>query len=554
MSATGIEIPIISTYKDKGAKAASKSLNVLTKSAKALGLAFGAYQTLKFGKNAVKAFAADDKAAGALSKTLQNLGQSYAVISTASFIQNLQNQTGVLDNQLRPAFTQLVNSTLDAKKAQELLSVALDVSAGSGKDLGSVTAALSKAALGENTAIAKLNIGLTTAEAKTMDLDKVTTYLSKKFNGQAALAADSFAGKMAILTAKAETAREEIGGALVAALDDAFGDPDKYGSSIDNISNKLQGLIGSVGRFIKVTKGIFDQDNLLKLNKNTMNYKLNFDKPFDPMAMKFDYTALQKEEKKLQKEAARQLRARQAAIAKEKALIAEQKKIEADRKKLEQISSLFDLDQIQIYAALQNKITDQEKLRLSLQLALLQENASEASKLATELVKSQLQTTNLAEAIAKLPKALYPFEGWSKDIDNLIAQILLMIKLLSQMGTTSTGQGVNSPSALPNIAAPFVKDGVNFAVINPQNKMSASELAKLQSKPATIAQSEAIMAAMSYRMQAQAEAYNLSQGLNRDGTTIINVNGATQGLLDELRNGLINSSASGSFSSINPFR
>jgi hypothetical protein len=554
MSATGIEIPIISTYKDKGAKAASKSLNVLTKSAKALGLAFGAYQTLKFGKGAVKAFAADDKAAGALSKTLQNLGQSYAVINTASFIQNLQNQTGVLDNQLRPAFTQLVNSTLDAKKAQELLSVALDVSAGSGKDLASVTAALSKAALGENTAIAKLNIGLTTAEAKTMDLDKVTTYLSKKFNGQAALAADSFAGKMAILTAKAETAREEIGGALVAALDDAFGDPDKYGSSIDNISNKLQGLIGSVGRFIKVTKGIFDKDNLLKLNKNTMSYKMNFDKPFDPMAMKFDYTALQKEEKALQKEAARQLRARQAAIAKEKALIAEQKKIEADRKKLEQISSLFDLDQIQIYAALQNKITDQEKLRLSLQLALLQENASEASKLATELVKSQLQTTNLAEAIAKLPKALYPFEGWSKDIDNLIAQILLMMKLLSQMGTTSTGQGVNSPSALPNIAAPFVKDGVNFAVINPQNKMSASELAKLQSKPATIAQSEAIMAAMSYRMQAQAEAYNLSQGLNRDGTTIINVNGATQGLLDELRNGLINSSASGSFSSINPFR
>jgi hypothetical protein len=55
-------------------------------------------------------------------------------------------------------------------------------------------------------------------------------------------------------------------------------------------------------------------------------------------------------------------------------------------------------------------------------------------------------------------------------------------------------------------------------------------------------------------MQAQGEAFNLSQGLNRDGTTIINVNGATQGLLDELRNGLINSSASGSFSSINPFR
>jgi hypothetical protein len=534
MSATGIEIPIISTYKDKGAKAASKSLNVLTKSAKALGLAFGAYQTLKFGKGAVKAFAADDKAAGALSKTLQNLGQSYAVISTASFIQNLQNQTGVLDNQLRPAFTQLVNSTLDAKKAQELLSVALDVSAGSGKDLASVTAALSKAALGENTAIAKLNVGLTTAEAKTMDLDKVTTYLSKKFNGQAALAADSFAGKMAILTAKAETAREEIGGALVAALDDAFGDPDKYGSSIDNISNKLQGLIGSVGRFVKVTKGLFDQDNLLKLNKNTMNYKLNFDKPFDPMAMKFDYTALQKEEKKLQKEAARQLRLRQAAIAKEKALIAEQKKIEADRKKLEQAGAIFDMDQIQIYAALQNKITDQEKLRLSLQMALLQENATEAQRLATELFKSQLQTTNLADAIAKLPRALYPFSGWSDDIDLLLKQIELLKKLLASMNMPAGSTPAGVIGAMGGydaggryVGTPFGQAGSNVSTY--------------------------IGSQGGYDMAANYVGTPFGQA-QPSSTTNIYVNGATQQLLNELRNGLIDSSASGSFATVSTNR
>jgi hypothetical protein len=549
MSATGIEIPIVSTYVDKGAKAASKSLGTLTKGAKALGLAFGVFQTIRFSKNAVKAFAQDEKAAGQLSKTLQNLGQSYAVLSTAGFIQNLQNQTGVLDDQLRPAFTQLVNSTLDARKAQQLLSVALDTSAGTGRDLASVTAALSKAALGENTALGKLNIGLTKAELKTMDLDKVTTYLAKKFNGQAALAADSFAGKMAILAAKAEDAKETIGGALVQALDDAFGDPNKYGSSIDTISNKLAGLINNVSRFIKVTRtGL--QNLTTPSDSPILQYKMNFDKPFDPMAMKFDYTQLQKEEKALQKEAAKQLRTRQQAIAKEKALLDAQKKLEADRKKLEQISSLFDLEQIQIYAALQNKITDQEKLRLSLQLALIQGNATEAAKLATELIKSQLQTTNLAEAIAKLPKALYPFEGWSKDIDLLIAQIELLRRLLAGMGTAQ-----NVSSRTEAIAAPFTKNGVMFADINPQQQMTAKQLEALQSKPATIAQSEAIMASMSYRLQAQAEAYYMSQGLDRNGQVInVTVNGATQGLLDELRNGLINQSASGSFSSINPFR
>ena len=439
-----------------------------------------------------------------------------------------------MDNQLRPAFTQLVNSTLDAKKAQELLSVALDVSAGSGKDLASVTAALSKAALGENTAIAKLNIGLTTAEAKTMDLDKVTTYLSKKFNGQAALAADSFAGKMAILTAKAETAREEIGGALVAALDDAFGDPDKYGSSIDNISNKLQGLIGSVGRFVKVTKGLFDQDNLLKLNKNTMNYKLNFDKPFDPMAMKFDYTTLQKEEKKLQKEAARQLRLRQAAIAKEKALIAEQKKIEADRKKLEQAGAIFDMDQIQIYAALQNKITDQEKLRLSLQMALLQENATEAQRLATELFKSQLQTTNLADAIAKLPRALYPFSGWSDEIDLLLKQIELLKKLLASMNLPAGSTPAGVIGAMGGydaggryVGTPFGQAGSNVSTY--------------------------IGSQGGYDMAANYVGTPFGQA-QPSSTTNIYVNGATQQLLNELRNGLIDSSASGSFATVNPNR
>jgi hypothetical protein len=387
-----------------------------------------------------------------------------------------------------------------------------------------------------------------------MDLDEVTKFLAKRFDGQAALAAESFAGKMDILKAKTEDAKEMIGGALVGALDDAFGNPEKYGSGIDTLSNKISNLISGFGEFVKFTKtGL--QNLTLSPSSPLFQYKMNFDKPFDPMSQKFDYTALQKEEKKLQADAKKLAAQRLSAIGKEKALNAERKKIEAERKKLEQLSSVFDLEQIQIYAALQNKITDQEKLRLSLQLALIQGNASEAAKLATELIKSQLQTTNLAEAIAKLPKALYPFEGWSTDIDNLIAQIELMKKLLSQLGTTTVGgQGVSSPSRLPSIAAPFTKNGVEFAIINPQNQMSASELAKLQSKPATIAQSEAIMASMSYRMQAQAEAYNLSQGLNRDGTTIINVNGATQGLLDELRNGLINSSASGSFSSINPFR
>jgi hypothetical protein len=532
MSANGIEIPIVSTYVDKGAKAASKSLATLTRSAKALGVAFGAYQTLRFSKNAVRAFAEDEKAAGALSKTLQNLGQSYAVISTAGFIQNLQNTTGVLDDQLRPAFTSLVNATLDAKKAQTLLQVALDTSAGTTKDLASVTAALSKAALGQNTALLRLGVGLTAAEAKTMDLDQIVEFLSKRFDGQATLAAESFAGKMDILKAKTEDAKEMIGGALVGALDEAFGNPEKYGSGIDTLANKISGLISGFGDFINITKtGL--KNPTLSPKSPLFNYKLNFDKPFNPMAMKFDYTALQKEEKKLQNEAKKLARERAAALAKEKALIEERKKIEADRKKLEQISSLFDLEQIQIYAALQNKITDQEKLRLSLQMALLQENVTEAQKLATELFKSQLQTTNLADAIAKLPRALYPFSGWSSDIDLLLAQIEALKRLLASM---------NMPKAAGASAVIGAMGGYDAA-----GRYVGTPFGQAGSLVSNYIGSEG-----GYDMALNYVGTPFGQA----GTTVnnYNINGATTDLLNQVRNGFINDSASGSFSTISPFR
>lgn len=156
-------------------------------------------------------------------------------------------------------------------------------------------------------------------------------------------------------------------------------------------------------------------------------------------------------------------------------------------------------------------------------MALLQENATEAGKLATELIKSQLQTTNLALAISKIPKALYPFEGWSKDIDNLIAQIQLMMKLLA--GAKTTGAVVGTPTYYTDLATTLVGREAYAG-------MSVAEIARER-----------------YR-----ESGGLYGGMESRPTTVINVNGATQGLLDELRNGFINSSASGSFSSISPFR
>jgi len=543
MSATGIEIPIVSTYKDKGAKAASKSLNTLTKSAKALGLAFGVFQTINFSKKAVRAFADDERAAGALSKTLQNLGQSYAVLQTAGFIQNLQNTTGILDDQLRPAFTQLVNSTLDAKEAQKLLSVALDVSAGTGKDLQSVTVALSKAVLKENTALSRLGIGLSRAELATMDMANITDFLSKKFDGQAALAADSYAGKLAILSAKASDAAETIGGSLVVALDKAFGDPEKIGSGIDVIANKISGLIDGMSRFIQVTK-IGLQNLTLSPDSPIFQYKLNFDKPFDPMSQKFDYTALQKEEKRLQNDAKKNLAARNAAIKKEQALL-------KDQEKLKKFGTLFDTEQIEIFAALQGKITDQEKLRLSLQLALIQGNATEAEKLGKQLAIAQLQTTDLSAAIAKIPKALNPFEGFGSEVDNLIAKILNMYKLLQQPLSTTTTAPITTSSGSTNptltgFAAQI--ESARTGLTNFNERMLAKIAATNKIPDTTIEQD----------IQSQLQAYLAADTAMRSTFKDLNINIAPAGsvvttgdLVQDIRNALIEAGLSGSQTTVN---
>jgi hypothetical protein len=192
------------------------------------------------------------------------------------------------------------------------------------------------------------------------------------------------------------------------------------------------------------------------------------------------------------------------------------------------------MDQIQIYAALQNKITDQEKLRLSLQMALLQENATEAQRLATELFKSQLQTTNLADAIAKLPRALYPFSGWSDEIDLLLKQIELLKKLLASMNLPagSTPAGVigsmgGYDAGGRYVGTPFGQAGSNVSTF--------------------------IGSMGGYDMATNYVGTPFGQA-QPSSTTNIYVNGATQQLLNELRNGLIDSSASGSFATVSTNR
>ena len=135
----------------KAFKQAETSTEKLTKSVKSLaktfGLAFGTQQVLAYGKAAVKAAAEDQKAQQQLALALKNVGLERDAASSEAYIQSLQSEFGIVDDKLRPAYQTLAVATQDTAEAQRLLNLSLDISASTGKDLQSVTAALSGPAI-----------------------------------------------------------------------------------------------------------------------------------------------------------------------------------------------------------------------------------------------------------------------------------------------------------------------------------------------------------------------------------------------------------------------
>jgi hypothetical protein len=103
--------------------------------------------------------------------------------------------------------------------------------------------------------------------------------------------------------------------------------------------------------------------------------------------------------------------------------ITKQTKAIKEQTALQKAGTLFDVEQTQIIAALKGKISDDERKRLELQLALLTGNTTEASKLAGEIGKAQGLSAGLIAYLKNLPDAKNPFAGWAAYLDAIQAQV-----------------------------------------------------------------------------------------------------------------------------------
>jgi hypothetical protein len=224
---------------NKAFKQADSATDKLTKNVKklagAFGLAFGTTQILAFGKAAVKAAAEDEKAQKQLALALKNVGLGRDAASSEDYIQRLQTEFGILDDKLRPAYQTLAIATQNTNEAQRLLNLSLDISAATGKDLASVTGALSRAYLGNNAALSRLGVGISKADLKAGKFEDIISQLEGTFKGAATEAANTFQGSIDKLAVASANASEIIGTGLIDALK-GLGDQD----SVDNLAKAMQ--------------------------------------------------------------------------------------------------------------------------------------------------------------------------------------------------------------------------------------------------------------------------------------------------------------------------
>jgi hypothetical protein len=433
-------VSAVAKWNGTALKKGQKDLTSFQKTTLALGKAFASAFAVRkitqFGKASVQAFMADEKAAKSLSIALKNTGNGFATIATEGFIARLQQTYKVLDDELRPAFQTLLTATGSITKAQEGLQLALDVSAGTTKDLASVSAALARGYAGNTQGLSRLNAGLDKAILKTGDMEQITAALTAKFSGQALGALDTYAKKMDALSIAAANSKEIIGKGLLDSIAALGGEDgiDQAAASMESLSQsvadtvygfsllisaveklgKIQdkgkgplGLLGATaagalggfavggpgGALVGGALGLTAARATQLTGELGKNERLK-NTPYSPTSMYFTtetaerakLVATIKKQNVTEKEKQKLTAAELAAKKKESELDALKKK--------------FDVDRINLETALANSKDEAEKARIRSLLTIMDEDANGAAKRMAEL-----DTANAAKMKAELAAA-----------------------------------------------------------------------------------------------------------------------------------------------------
>jgi hypothetical protein len=454
-------VSALSTFDNKGLKKGKKEVSAFEKQiksfAKVFATAFSVTALTNYGKKAVQAFMADEKAAKSLEQQLKNTGYQFSGPAVEMYIANLQKTTGVLDDQLRPAFQQLLTVTGSLTTSQDALNTALNISAATGKSLTEVTSALSRGYAGNTTGLSRLGAGLSKTLLKTNDMNLIMGELNKKFAGQSAARLTTYAGKMDLLTAAAANAQEIIGKSLLDSLS-ALGDD----NSIEGLTKNMEDFatatgdviygLGIVAKRIKELTTIPGLGSLFDVkNIPVIGAYLGGFQQIGKNAREANNSQFNTVGRPSPAEIAIQLK---LLKGKKDELAILNKKNALENKNVEELKKKFDLERIGLTAALAKATDEETKLRLRAQLAILDNNDALAKKILAEMEAADA-LRKLAEQAAAAGKSITEFA--LVQVRSLINRINAQIeKINAQFGLPSTTTSV--PSAATSLPASYFQD------------------------------------------------------------------------------------------------
>lgn len=504
MAQSNIDIKIIAEFLGKSAfKQADTAANKLNKTVKSLGQSFG----LAFGgaalgyaiKSTIKDFADAERETQQLTNTVKNLGLAFAAPEVDAYVQSIGKLYGVTGDQAVPAMQALLTATGSVSRSTKIMNVALDLAASRNADVASVAKDLASAYVGNTKGLNQYKLGLTKAELAALSFEEILDKIGSQTLGAADEAAKTLSGQLAILAEVSNQAKERIGGGLFQALGGLAG-PDGAGGAaknIENLSIKLTNAITGFGYLVqevKIAQPILVGAGIAiglawapwltaigvaalaigaignAMRKSTPQAPMNTGKLFFPGAGDGGYAERLAAEKK----------AEAAAAARAKKLEQDAKaaaKAQKESLKLAKAKAIFDLQKIQIEAALKGKLSEEDKIRLNLLKAIEEENIDNADKYQKALEKSQEKTKELAALLAtvKAMEVKDPFSQWS--VDPLTASINALTTSIGGVGTAITASGKEWSSFTGTVATTVIQPNLqefSSSFTNAINDITAS--------------------------------------------------------------------------------
>jgi hypothetical protein len=451
--AADVKIDIAAEFTGKKAfKQADTATQKLTSNVKklagAVGLAYGTSAIIAYGKASVKAFAADEAAATRLSRAVENLGIGFANPAIADYIAKLEKSASIADDILRPAFQGLLTTTGSLTQSQKLLNDAIQISRASGIDLATVTQDLGKGYVGVTRGLIKYNTGLTRAELTTMSFNDILSVILKKSAGAAEDYLDTTAYKFDVLSIATNNASEIIGGGLVDAFALVGGGKDASDAAyvIESIATALAKVTVQSGRTIGVIPTLIQ--NLKNLPRQIFEgfagkqFGMNINIPNKVEEAKLTLTEKKQQEllAKMEKEALRREKERLALLNKQNTAKKLQGVIDKANLALGKGSDVFDLDKIQIAAALTNQA---EQLGKATNAAQVLQIANDTARLNVKQSILALEDAIASKDEASIVAATNKLNADLKVLGALGAQNLKLLDIKSILDTLKPKDLIN---------------------------------------------------------------------------------------------------------------